>query len=328
MTSMRKKLRVLKRTLKTVELRRFRRFGVRLEWSRILWTLALGTGAASAKSLGRKYHSLVKNWLEREYADVIERWHDPSGRPDPSPKAQLDSRPKIWTLWYQGLDTAPEIIRQCVDSLRRGACGAELIVLDKDNMEDYVDIDPVLKRKVEAGTYSLTKLSNYVRLSLMYNYGGLWLDSTIWLNRNVDSFADQVFGRPFYSVRFSDAPDESEAALGLWATYALGFCQKSPIAGFSRDFQLAYFQREDVLIDYFLFDYSLAIGYETFPWFREIVDTLPVNNPNMYRLSEALERGDREGVRRAVEDESQWFYKTTYKTAWKLYPQDVVSIKT
>ena len=324
MTSLRMKLRVIRRTLRTTNLRRFRRFGVRLEIFRMIRTYAYDIKAPWKQSVARIYHPMVRKWLKREYADVIEKWRDPSAITPAPAKMQLEDRARIWAMWYQGMDGAPEGVRQCIASQQRGHGGAEYTVLDGDSILRYLDIDPVLKQKVDAGTYTLTKLANYLRLSLLYDYGGLWLDSTIWMNRGMDSLSDMAFGHPFFSCRYCDSPDSSRASFGLWTTFALGCSPHSPIVGFARDMQLAYFQREDLLIDYVLFDYSLSVGYECFPWFRELVNAVPINNVNMYRLAEGLEQGDREKVKQAFADENQWFYKTTYKVGWKLYPEDVL----
>ena len=83
----------------------------------------------------------------------------------------------VWTMWYQGEERAPDIVRTCLASMRANLDPAsfEIIVIDKDNINDYVELPQYIIDRV--GT-NYTHLSDIVRNALLYNYGGLWVDAT------------------------------------------------------------------------------------------------------------------------------------------------------
>lgn len=300
--------------LKSVQPRRFRHFGARLECARLLSEIAAYAHLPFAASAAKRYHRLLKGWIANTYADVIEAWRTP-----PKAAAASNPSPRIWTFWSHGLADAPEIVKRCATSMERNRGGAELIHVDLENLHQYLQLDGETLRKVAAGKISLTELSNYVRLSLLYAYGGLWLDANIWVNRPIDP---DVFSEAFYSIRNPENPIDHNIAEGRWATFLLAAPAGSPVMGFARDMYLSYFHREDMLVDYFVFDAILAVGYDSFPWFRALVDAAP-ETPDFrpFRLHRILEGGSGDALRAALEDSAQPFYKLTHKAKYSQYPE-------
>lgn len=50
-------------------------------------------------------------------------------------------------------------------------------------------------KKFENGYISITHLSDIIRVLLLYNYGGLWIDSTVL---NISSINRKVFDSTFF----------------------------------------------------------------------------------------------------------------------------------
>lgn len=87
-----------------------------------------------------------------------------------------------WSCWWQGMEKAPDLIKACSNSLKKNLPDeVELVIITKDNYRDYVDFPQWLIDKVEDGRVTLTTFSDVIRASLLYKYGGIWLDSTILL---------------------------------------------------------------------------------------------------------------------------------------------------
>ena len=57
---------------------------------------------------------------------------------------------RIFTLWLQGEEQAPPLVRACLDSIRRHA-DAELVVLDEWSVFDWIDIPEEIVRKWKEG---------------------------------------------------------------------------------------------------------------------------------------------------------------------------------
>ena len=50
-----------------------------------------------------------------------------------------DDNEKIFTLWLQGEENAPELVKACFRSIRRH-CKQELVVLDENTIFDYITL--------------------------------------------------------------------------------------------------------------------------------------------------------------------------------------------
>ena len=311
----RRKLETGLNILKSIRPGRFRRFGARLECIRLVRDVSEYLHLPFEKSAARSYHRRVKAWLAAEYADVIEAWREPAEA------GSAEESRRVWSFWYHGLAGAPEIVKRCADSMNRNCGGMEITVIDRDNLSQYVALDARTRDGVESGRITIALLSDYLRLSLLYEYGGFWMDANIWVNQPLAPLADEIFGRPFYTIHSPQTYRGTSVSEGRWTGFLMAARRHSPIMGFARDMFLNYFHRESLLIDYFLIDCVLALGYDSFPWFREIVDAAP-ETPDFrpYRLHRILEGSDRAALQAALDDPGQPFYKLTHKAEFRQYP--------
>ena len=74
----------------------------------------------------------------------------------------------IWIFWYQGLDTAPNIVRACIDSIRANSSGYEVRLLTKDNVWDYFHAPEHIKCKFGKGKITATHFSDILRFYLLF----------------------------------------------------------------------------------------------------------------------------------------------------------------
>ena len=116
----------------------------------------------------------------------------------------------IWTCWLQGRTTAPHVVEQCLASWERHNHGWELRCLDASSIERYVPISQHLdltRQKVTAAS-----LSDILRILLLHEYGGLWVDATVFCNRPLDEWLPDVTTHGFFAFR-QTAP---ERPLSSW----------------------------------------------------------------------------------------------------------------
>ncbi|WP_241627798.1 capsular polysaccharide synthesis protein, partial [Rosenbergiella epipactidis] len=85
----------------------------------------------------------------------------------------------VWSVWLQGENEAPDLVKRCFDSIRKNHL-QELKVIDLENLNQYLIINPKILDKYKSGIISNTSFSEIIRLELLSNYGGLWVDSTIF----------------------------------------------------------------------------------------------------------------------------------------------------
>ncbi|MCQ2562121.1 MAG: capsular polysaccharide synthesis protein [Alphaproteobacteria bacterium] len=88
-----------------------------------------------------------------------------------------DNTEKIWTIWLQGEEKAPALVRACYRSVRRH-CSQELVVLDEKSIFDYISLPDVIVKKYRDGKIGHAHFADICRVELLYKYGGYWLDST------------------------------------------------------------------------------------------------------------------------------------------------------
>ena len=88
---------------------------------------------------------------------------------------------RVFTLWLQGTEQAPPLIKACIDSIRRN-CGAELVVLDGKTVFDWIDLPDHIVRKWKEGKIKAAHFSDICRVELLYRHGGVWMDATDYLD--------------------------------------------------------------------------------------------------------------------------------------------------
>src|SRR5262249_2011723 len=85
----------------------------------------------------------------------------------------------IWQYWHSRAVDCRPLIRECLDSVRRHTSGREIIILNNETLGDYVTLpDHVLAKRERIGA---THFSELLRVSLLAQYGGTWIDATILL---------------------------------------------------------------------------------------------------------------------------------------------------
>lgn len=87
----------------------------------------------------------------------------------------------IWQYWDGGLDNAPHLIQNCVQTIKNYAGTLQHIIIDDKNINDYINIPNFMKNK----PINKTQFSDYLRTNLLYNHGGIWIDATVMLSQNI-----------------------------------------------------------------------------------------------------------------------------------------------
>ena len=119
-------------------------------------------------------HILNWPWRNREkrrlvrsniISNVIPRYFQrylPAAASIPERKVVKDDKnEKIWTIWFQGEDSAPKLVKACFRSVRRH-CKQELIVLDENTIFDYITLPQEIVKKYKDGKLSMLILPIFV----------------------------------------------------------------------------------------------------------------------------------------------------------------------
>ncbi len=88
-----------------------------------------------------------------------------------------DKNDKIWTIWLQGEENAPALVKACFRSVRKH-CSQELVVLDEKTIFDYIELPDEIVQKYKDGKIAHAHFADICRVELLYRHGGYWLDAT------------------------------------------------------------------------------------------------------------------------------------------------------
>lgn len=259
--------------------------------------------------LKRAKQRAIKGLLFNRYRHFIESYrfeNEPAQTKD-------DALFPVWVCWWQGEENMPKMVQMCYRSLRDNANGHPVHLITKENYKDYVTFPDHILRKFNAGVISITHLSDILRVSLIYEYGGMWIDATILLTAPLPLKIDyRVFS-------IKHAKRKPHISNYRWTTFFWYGERGNILFHFVRAFYYAYWEKENKVIDYLLMDYIFAIAYDSVPAIALIIDSIPFNNPRHNDLRYQFKAN-------AVFDLSRYneICSDTYlhKLSWKMKPEE------
>lgn len=198
---------------------------------------------------------------------------------------------RIWVFWYSGINDAPALVRKCIE-IDRSLEEADVVVINKNNLEEYFTFDDAVRKLFENGNISIQAFSDILRCQLMAKYGGFWLDATIFItNKN---FVIDHKDITYFSFKHS----RNDLLLkhkwneffteGKWTMNALASGAGNPLFTFISDFYTAYFKKYEEVFDYFHLAYIWLYAYKNFAWAKEMIDAVEPSVSCSYWLGQHL----------------------------------------
>ena len=250
-----------------------------------------------------EYEQFVFDFLEKEFANLIQKYEKL-----PDKVEQNSESSHIWTLWWQGLDQAPEIVKTCLKSQQKNMIGEKFqyTIITKDNWQQYMELPNHIIEKVENGKITLTHFSDIIRAELIKNYGGVWIDATVFCNKKLN--LKPATG--LFTAKCSPTP--KSLTLGRWTGFLIGDKQGSKLFSFMSEAFSQYWKKYDSLVAYLLIDYIIAIAYKHFPEVHEEYEWIPVDQTGLWKMLRKMnEKYDPNIWNQAVETADFW--KLSYK---------------
>lgn len=228
----------------------------------------------------------------------------------------------VWVCWWQGEDAMPDIVRACFRSLQRNFSEerTEIRLITFDNLSEYVRFPDFIMEKYRSKVITLTHLSDLLRAALLTLYGGFWLDATYLLNEKP---ADWILSSgPLYTQHFSELRYTDEILVkGRWTANLMRADAWNPLTRFMLNAFYCYWAACDTMIDYFLIDYLVLLAYEEIPSVREMMDSCPPSQPELYSVEILLnEAFDAKKWSRLTKETS--FFKLSYKHIFEDHTKD------
>lgn len=240
----------------------------------ILYFFEKITSRNTSKTIGALRVKENKKWVFNNYEVLIKNTTF-------TINTNLQTNRTIWIYWGQGLDSAPKIIRMCIASIVKES-NCKVQILTNNNYPQYVIMPDCIVKKFAEGKMSFTNFSDALRCQVLKEHGGLWLDSTIFLT----DFDSEIWKHEFWTVKRTFDNSIGSLSYYRWNTAILK--GGSIIFDYLCLLWEKYWEENDHMLDYFLFDYFIDLIYQLNSECKKLIDNVSVNNEQEFELQELL----------------------------------------
>ncbi len=183
-----------------------------------------------------------------------------------------------WVCWLQGIDAAPVVVKQCYASIKKWLHGWNVVLITADNFADYATLPNFIIDKWKSGIIGNAHFSDILRLQLLIEHGGLWLDATTLLT---DCIPDYVLQSDFF-VFHNGWMDEEMINVANWFIFSKR--NSNLLLTQSRDLLIEYWRKHDYAKNYFIFHMLFRMVtdanehlWNSVPYFNQIDNHLLMN---------------------------------------------------
>lgn len=173
---------------------------------------------------------------------------------------------KIWVCWLQGIEQAPVIVKKCVETIHKYSGDREVILLDKENLHKYVELPSFLIKKWEKGIISNTHFSDLVRITLLSEYGGIWIDSTTFLTGPIP---DYLIKADLFCYKVTPY------AKVVASNWMIAAAPHHIIIRLTKELLYEYWRKENKLISYSIFHLFFTMTIESSPLCQKLWHEVP-----------------------------------------------------
>lgn len=178
-------------------------------------------------------------------------------------KPELIGKKIIWQFWAQGFDDLPEIVQLCFDSVDKYKEDFQVIRLTDMNYKEYVNFPDFVEEKRKLPEFKTAFFSDLLRTALLKIYGGVWLDASVVLTKNLDNHLTQldyfVFSRDPSSPYQDLAKDNSHSYFNWQDEFKVNFLNSIIIAKHNHPMNqimldlLLYFWKTQTTVKHYFF---------------------------------------------------------------------------
>lgn len=240
--------------------------------------------------------------LEKKFAKFI-RAHVEA---NPAENAVQKHNPIIWTIWLQGMDQAPVVVQQCYASMQKHITDRPIVVITEENFKNYVTFPDYIMEKYEKGIISKVHFADLLRVELLAQHGGTWLDGTVFCSS--EPFQKYVLDDPLFLFQtLKPGLDGHSIAASSWLMTAHS---GNPIIMLTRALLHEYWSRYNYAVDYFILHNFIQMSIAAYPqvWAKVVPFSNATPHILLLRLFEQYDENLWNGLKGQTS-----FHKLTYK---------------
>jgi hypothetical protein len=256
--------------------------------------LRLSAGLKTKQRFEKKYKKALiafdKNWKAKDYDNVLNH----------------KSSKMIWICWFQGMENAPEVVQKCYQSVRENIPDREIILITMENMKEYVTFPDYILEKWKSGQITNTHMTDLLRLELLIQYGGMWLDATVFCSGGdiPEYFFDSDL---FFFQCLKPGRDGHSGYISSWLISAK---TNNKLLMATRNLCYEYWKQNKEMADYFLLHDFMSIVLDFYP--KNWKEVVPRDNAAPHILQFQLFDQYDESMWQAIKAQTP-FHKLTYK---------------
>ncbi|MBR3460259.1 MAG: hypothetical protein IKH21_05645, partial [Clostridia bacterium] len=204
----------------------------------------------------------------------------------------------VWVCWLDGANELPDLVSRCIRSICDHSGGHPVKFIDYNNIIKYVSIPERIAELRDEGKLCLANYTDVLRLMLLFEHGGLWVDADTFVSRDIP---DEFFSKPFVTVKndiVDISPKESlkYVGCGKWHVSIMGGQKGNSLLGFLLDAFLEFLSKKSELPSYYYLDYTIELARRQFPKAAAALKAGAIYNGRHRKLSVGLKRGYPQGA--------------------------------
>jgi hypothetical protein len=221
----------------------------------------------------------VQHKLVKKYRKIIKRRYNEQVKEVTTSENAIRHN-KIWILWYQGIDSAPDIVKQCYNQMLK-LSNKDVILITEDNLSEYVSLPDYILSKYKKGIISHAHFSDILRVELLYQHGGIWLDSTVFCSKpNLPEYIEK--SSLFFYQLLKPGRDGHSLLCSSWAMSA---SEGNSFLRLIRTFLHDYWSENNSLDDYFLLHIIISASLLECPGYYESLLKVCNSTPHVLLLN-------------------------------------------
>lgn len=224
----------------------------------------------------------------------------------------------IFMLWLQGFENAPDIVTRCVESWRYYNSDWNIILLDDNNLIDYIKLDEYIdisKKQIEK-----CKIANIIRCILLCKYGGVWTDATTFCNKPLNDWLPNCINEGFFAF----SKPTNGKMLSNWFLYAE---KNNYIIDKWCNATINFHVNNEMPYPYFIHHYLFGDLYNSDDKFKDIWDNVPKLSANglgpHYLQEKGMFNQITDEIKEDIDNKITPLYKLTHKCNFQPYNKEL-----
>lgn len=298
-------------------------YGFKYAYHSLIWWICFYFRSRWSYSVSKKAVIYkTKFWDERikkKYTNIVKE--SITAADSTKRSSELSNSNTIWVFWAQGEDQMPPLVKSCFAQMKKNNNDVRLVTWD--NLSKYIALDEQIIAKANKGTIKWANISDIIRNTLLAQYGGMWLDATIWTSNAVPF--DKLSTTPFWTAFFSKPLTNSK--IFFWSSFQWNWSSSILYARkphfilyeFASKMLIQIALHEPIWPDYVIQDYLYYYSCRFFPDVTQNINRSIISAERRIDLA-AMMNEEYTDQKYAELTKDDYFFKLSFRKGWKKTP--------